>query len=372
MLETIREFAEERLDVSPEAPHVRSRHAAYFLEMAQRAVPNLFGADQGRWLGILAEEHDNFRAALAWAEEAGDAELALRLSASLWRFWQMRGHLREAAQRLKDVLALPGAEAHPEARAEALEGAGGVTYWMGDWEPAEGYYRECLDLRRGLGDPKGIADAAYNLSFMYTVPPEPLRDVSRARPLLNEALDGYRKLEDRRGIANVQWALSNTHLVSQDWREAADAAAEALSIFRELDDRFGAAWAAHSVGLNMIPMENLAASREHLRLAMEMFTEAGDMTGIGLVLNDFAILEASEQDFERALRLRAAAEMIERQAGQGLVTNMDTYYTWDPKLWDSDLSSEEEDRLRVEGEAFSTEEAIEYALGGKTAEAEVP
>jgi predicted ATPase len=371
MLETIREFAVERLAESPLAGDVRRRHARHFLDVARRAAPNLFGAEQGHWLGVLSGEHDNFRRALSWAEESGEVELALLLAASLWRFWQMRGHLLEAAQRFKDVLALPGTEKYPEARAEALEGAGGVSYWMGDWDPAEAYYGECLKLRRELGDEKGIADAAYNLSFIYTVPPEPLRDVSRAHPLLKEALDGYRTLEDQRGIANVQWALSNNHLVSREWREAADAAAEALKIFRELDDRFGAAWAAHSVGLNLIPLENLAESREHLRLAMEMFSEAGDLTGIALVLYDFSALAATEKDYERALRLRGAATAAERQAGQGLVTNMDTYYTWDPKLWVSGLPPEEEDRLRAGGEALSAEEAVAYALEGTASQAEV-
>jgi predicted ATPase/class 3 adenylate cyclase len=372
MLETIREFAAERLDESPEAPDVRARHAAYFLELAQKAVPNLFGADQGRWLGLLAEEHDNFRAGLNWAEEAGDAELALRLSASLWRFWQMRGHLREAAERFKDVLALRGADEHPEARAEALEGAGGVSYWMGDWDPAEAYYRECLEIRRGLGDRKGIADAAYNLAFVFTVPPEPRRDVDRSRPFLEEALESYRALDDRRGIANVLWAMSNIHLVSQEWRECADTAGEALHLFDQLGDRFGAAWAAHSVGLALIPLEETADAQRSLERAMGMFSEAGDITGIGLVLNDFGALAAARRDFERAIRLRAAAELIEREAGQALVSNLDSYPLGVPDVSESDLTPGEQARLRAEGEAFSTEEAVSYALGGKSAEAEVP
>jgi tetratricopeptide (TPR) repeat protein len=372
MLETIREFALERLDESPAAGEVRRRHAAYFLELAQRAVPNLFGADQGRWLGILAAEHDNFRAALTWAEEAGEVELVLRLAGSMWRFWQMRGHLREAADRFRGVLALPGSTDHADARAEALEGAGGVSYWMGDWEPAEAYYGECLELRRALGDEKQIADAAYNMAFVYTVPPEPRRDVGRSRPLLQEALDRYRSLDDRRGIANVQWALANIHLVSEEWRECADTAEEALVLFEQLGDRFGAAWAAHTVGLALTPLGERERARISFERAMGMFTEAGDITGIGLVLNDFAALAAAERDFERAIRLRSAAELIERVAGQGLVSNLDSYYSWVPDVSESDIAPEEQARLRAEGEAFSTEEAVAYALGQKSPRAEVP
>lgn len=361
MLETIREFAAERLEESPEADEVRRRHAAYFLDLATRAAPNLFGADQARWLGTLAAEHDNFRAALAWAEEAGETETALRLAASLWRFWQMRGHLREGAERFRSVLSLPTTDVVAEARAYALEGAGGVFYWMGDWEPATEYYRECLELRRRIGEPKGIADAAYNLSFLYTVPPDPLRDVRQARPLLQEALGAYREMSDKRGIANVQWAVSNNHLVSDEWKEAAATAAEALALFDELGDRFGAAWAAHSVGLNSIPLGDLVEARHHLRRAMTIFSEAGDLTGIGLVLYDFAALAATEKEFERAIRLRAAADAVERKAGQALVSNMEAY-AWVPDLSDSDLTAEQEVTIRHEGEALSVEEAVALAM----------
>jgi predicted ATPase/class 3 adenylate cyclase len=361
MLETIREFAAERLEETTDAEDIRRRHAHYFLDLAQRAAPQLFGAEQAQWLSALAAEHDNFRAALSWAEGRGEVELAWRLAASLWRFWQMRGHLREGAERFRSVLSLPVEGADQEARADALEGAGGVVYWMGDWESAETYYAECLEIRRRIGDPKGIADAAYNLSFLYTVPPEPLRDVMRARPLLQEALGSYRTLEDRRGIANVQWAISNNHLVSGEWREAAAAAAEALQLFDELGDRFGAAWAAHSVGLNLIPLGDLAASRLHLRRAMGMFSEAGDLTGIGLVLYDFAALAATEKEFERAIRLRAAAAAIERQAGQGLVTNMENY-AWVPDVSDSGLTAEQEAAIRREGEGLSVDQAVAHAM----------
>ncbi|MGH2709938.1 MAG: ATP-binding protein [Actinomycetota bacterium] len=363
MLETIREFASERLEESGAASDVRARHARSFLDLAERAAPNLFGAEQGRWLGILSAESDNFRSALAWAEASGEEQMVLQLAASLWRFWQMHGHLREAAERFRSILALPGSAKHPEPLAAALEGAGGVAYWMGDWDRAEQYYGDCLKLRRELGDERRIADAAYNMAFVYTVPPEPRRDVARSRPLLQEALDSYRNLGDHRGIANVLWALSNIHLVSEEWRECAVTAAEALELFNEMGDRFGAAWAAHSVGLALTALGDKEDARGSFARAMGMFTEAGDVTGIGLVLNDFAALAATEGDFRRAIKLRAAAELVEREAGQALVSNLDSYYSWVPDVSEGDIPADEQDRIRAEGEALSTEEAVAYALG---------
>jgi tetratricopeptide (TPR) repeat protein len=189
---------------------------------------------------------------------------------------------------------------------------------------------------------------------------------------LEEALEQYRALEDRRGIANVQWAFSNIHIVSNEWRATADTALEAFELFEELGDRFGAGWAAHSVGLALTPLGELAEARRYLDRAMRSFSEAGDLTGIGLVLNDFAALAATEKDLERAIRLRAASWAIEQEAGQALVSNMESYYSWAPDPTQSGLTSEQEARLNEEGKAMSVEEAVAYALEGKTSQAEVP
>ena len=103
MLETIREYAAERLEESGEVEELRRRHAAYFLGLAEEAEPNLRGSP-GDWLDRLEREHDNFRAALDRLEASGAGETALRLAAALWRFWYLKGHLAEGRQRLEGVL----------------------------------------------------------------------------------------------------------------------------------------------------------------------------------------------------------------------------------------------------------------------------
>ncbi len=120
MLMTIHEYAMEMLAGLPEAAAVRRRHAEHFLAIAEDAAPELFGPKQADLLDSLEHEHDNFRAALAWAMDAGEPSLALRLGAALWRFWQMRGHLREAAERLEALVADARAADHPAALTSAL------------------------------------------------------------------------------------------------------------------------------------------------------------------------------------------------------------------------------------------------------------
>src|SRR5690606_32187031 len=122
-----------------------------------------------RHLDRLEEEHDNLRAAIAWAVEAGEAETALRLASRLWRFWQRRGHLAEASGRIAAALGVPGSDAHAALRADALSAAAGIAYWRADAERARQWYREEIDARRALGDRAGEADALYGISFTWAI-----------------------------------------------------------------------------------------------------------------------------------------------------------------------------------------------------------
>ena len=358
MLETIREFADERLSESPDADEVRGRHAAYYLAMAEGSVPDLFGPKQADLLDALAREHDNLRAALASA----DAATALRLGASLWRFWQMRGHLREASERLQAVVSQPGAPDHPAELADALEAAGGVAYWMGEFDRAKAAYARCLEIRRTLGDRPGVAEATYNLSFAFAVPSPPARDLVRARELLEEALVLYRELDDRRGMAKVLWGLSTGDITEQRWEPALEHGREARTLFRELDDRFGTGWAQHSIGLAAAFLGDVAEARDALEDGLRIFAGAGDVTGIGILLADLSVAEGLRGSHRTATRLRGAALALEERSGQALVSQIASYVPGLDEIVRGDLPPEEFEQLLQEGAAMDTDAAVEFAL----------
>jgi predicted ATPase len=129
MLETIREFGQERLAEDGDLEQVRRRHAEHFLDPALAAEPHLTGADQGEWLDRCDLEQANLRAALRWAADAGQADRAQEAAGALWRFWQQRGHLTEGRRRLEELLALPLGREPTPARAKALAGAGSRRVW---------------------------------------------------------------------------------------------------------------------------------------------------------------------------------------------------------------------------------------------------
>src|SRR4029453_8628834 len=125
MLETIREFAQERLEASGDLEPGRRRPAQHFLDLAEEAEPHLTAPDPGEWLDRCDTEHANIRAALRWAIDRGDAGPAQAAAGALWRFWQQRGHLAEGRRWLTEILAMPSGQAPTAERAKALTAAGG-------------------------------------------------------------------------------------------------------------------------------------------------------------------------------------------------------------------------------------------------------
>jgi predicted ATPase/class 3 adenylate cyclase len=357
MLETIREFAAERLAASADVDEIAHRHAAFFLDLAERAEPELTGADQIRWLNTLEREHDNLRAAIGWAADH-DLNVALRLGGSLWRFWQFRGHLREARERLEGLLERPG-QGDPEARARALEAAGGVAYWMGDFATAQRRYQECLEIREQLGDERWIAEAKYNLSFALGIAQKPLQDVDRATKLLEETVSVFEELGDRGGIAKSRWGLATMAYAGERWDVVAELAASSAELFRQTDDRFGLGWALHLQALALAVLGRPAEAAPPLREALEMFLQADDRSALALLVGDMAILAGSRGELEQAIRLSGAAAAIEEEIGTGLLHSDASAAKRLRDLRDL-LPPPESDRVFAEGRAMSVEKALVY------------
>ncbi|MBA3329545.1 MAG: tetratricopeptide repeat protein, partial [Actinobacteria bacterium] len=163
MLETVREYALERLDADTEAAQVRDRHARAFVALAEQAESELVGPEQALWHERLEQEHGNMRAALGWLQESDQVELELRLAAALGRFWYVRGHLSEGRRRLEDALGHAGGAAVPELRAKALRTASAIAVIQGDYASARALAEQGLELYRLLGDRLGSVRSLSNL-----------------------------------------------------------------------------------------------------------------------------------------------------------------------------------------------------------------
>jgi tetratricopeptide (TPR) repeat protein len=164
MLETIREFARERLDDSGEADSVKRRHAEHVLALSERAEPALTSPEQGSWLARLSEENANIRAALEWSR-VHDLELGLRVAGALVRFWSARGLMAEGRQWLEGALAEAEGVA-PAVRAKAVFATGYAALGLGDFVGAEQHFERCLALARDLGDERLEGAALAQLGWL--------------------------------------------------------------------------------------------------------------------------------------------------------------------------------------------------------------
>ncbi|HEY8860877.1 MAG TPA: adenylate/guanylate cyclase domain-containing protein [Candidatus Limnocylindria bacterium] len=362
MLVTIREYALERLAERGEATDLRTRHLAAYQVLAERARPELQGKDQKRWLDAVDLEHDNLRAALEFAISDGHADEAARLVSALWRFWQSRGYLREGRSWAERAVAVPGAT--PELRLRALEALGGLVYWMGDLAMLT-HYGAALDLAREIGDPKEIALAAYNLSFAYTIP---TNDMVRGRVLLEEALALFRELGDGAGIGRASFALSNVVSGGQghtreDLLFARRTVDEALQQHRKLSNQFDLAWDLHMAGLVDLKLGDLESARREWAEAVGLFSTAGDISGMVLMLSDFSELAKAAGDLERHDVLVGAWAALARKTGIGLTA---IFGQTEDRAQPETIPNERQPAVQ-RGLAMKLEDAVAYALATQPA-----
>jgi predicted ATPase len=311
MLETIREFGQERLAEDGDLEQVRRRHAEHFLDLALAAEPHLTGADQGEWLDRCDLEQANLRAALRWAADAGQADRAQEAAGALWRFWQQRGHLTEGRRRLEELLALPSGREPTPARAKALAGAGGIAWWQEDIAAARRFYEEALAIERRLGDPARTADALYNQAFVVAAE----GDFEGAFRLFEESLELFRRAGDEAGAARADWMMAIRDLVAGRWDGPVAKAEEAVDTWRRTGERFrlgdGLVWLAVVYARAGRPADAQAAMAE----ARALFDDADSPLGMLSVLLGLSYLARWEERYQDAVRLAGAADALRDQVG---------------------------------------------------------
>src|SRR5215217_2208737 len=229
MLETIHEYARERLEQSGEAEEMRRLHAEYFLALAERGESELRGEEEVKWLERLEAEHDNMREALSWALAGEEAGLGLRLAGALWRFWWIRGYYHEGRRWLEEALAKDARAS--AARAKALEAVGWLADDQGDIDRAVAAAEEGLSLSAGAE----IIDAT---PFLRTLGSAAYvrGDHERAAQLYDESLALSREAKDERGVASSLLQLGNVTSERGDYKGAKGFYEEGLALSRKLDD----------------------------------------------------------------------------------------------------------------------------------------
>ena len=311
MLETIRELAVERLEESGERPEMVAAHTRYFLGLAEEAHEELTGPEQACWLDALGADHGNLRSALETAVETGDTPSALRLGAALWRFWLVRGHLREGRAWMERLAALPDASGHPALLARVLHGLGTLANNLGDNETSLEKLEASLALYRQLGDEAGLAVQLNNLAWVAAE----VSELDRSRELSEEALRLHRERGDRRGEA---LALNNLGWVANyraEYGEARSLFARSLALRRELGDARGTAFALSNLAWAEERVGRFDDAAEKLREAEELLGEVDDRMLPGQRLNILGLLALDRGEHEEAVEVLGRAIASWRESG---------------------------------------------------------
>ena len=299
MLETIREYAREKLEASGEEAATKRAHAAYCLVLAEETATAESGAEGAEVRERIALEHDNFRAGLEWLTESGDADWGLRLGAALFRFWESREYLAEGRDRLGKLLRMPAAAAPTKARARALFAAGVLASEQGEIAAADALLMESLVIGRRLGDEQGVA-VSLNARAVLA---RDRGDVALALSLFQESLGLWRQLGELKAIARALSNLASVLKLQREYELARSLCGECGAIFEGLGDRTGVAWSLNNQGDVAREQGDSAAAQALYEQGLTIFRELGDRWGIAGTLADLGNLAREQKHCSAALPL---------------------------------------------------------------------
>ncbi len=304
MLETILEYAGERLRTDFDADAAERRQAEFYVAFAEAAEPHLTRMEQAAWLDRCEVERPNLRRAIDWAIGSGEADLGLRMAAALWRFWHQRGPLWEGRKSLDQVLSLPGSSR--ETRARALSAAGGLAWWDGDFVATRRHFEDGFALGTADEETTDRAKALYDLgvALVWSGIQGNLKDVDRAEDVLRQSLTLAERLDDRRGSARAYRALGLARgIARKDPRGAIPLFEQSVALFETLGERW-------ELNESLIGLANghrfsgdKARGREYYLRGLDLMAAAGNRPAMAWLLFLVAAVEGEMGRQERVARL---------------------------------------------------------------------
>src|SRR5215203_3553697 len=349
MLETVHEYAREKLQKSGEEQELKRAHAQYFLALAEEGESEVRGPEAAKWRERLEAEHDNMREALSLSLGQEEVELGLRLAGALWRFWWLRSHYSEGRRWLENALAVEG-RGSPSARALALAGIGEIASHQGDLDQAQEACKEGLELlaheasqakiylllslgkvarmredytwatqvneesvalSREMRDAWGLASSLLSSAIVTQIQ----GDSERATELYEESMDLFREWGDKQGLAFCSLNLGLVAITQGDLVRAAKLTEEALALFRELGSRGDVSICLNNLGWTAFLRNDLGKAVDLYKQSLALAWETGMYTVVLDDLVGFACLAGAQGDAVRAAQLSGAAEALHEATG---------------------------------------------------------
>ena len=362
MLQLVRDYALEQLEASGEGDELRRRHLEHFVALAEEAEPGLAGAEQAGWLARIEDEHDNVRAALTYALESGETELALRLVVGVRRFWQIHGYLAEGRQSLRSALtATEGTRS--ELRADALNMLGILAGEQGDFDAAQVEFTAAAEEARVVGATRALSSALVNLGNLAFFRGE----LGAARNLYRESIEHFEALGDLRRQALARQNIGLLSLTADDPAEAVTWLTAARDQAREVGDEREVGGATRCLAAAMVELGNFAEATHLLAESLAIARELGDTHGIAVCLETFAGLSATTGEATRAATLFGASDAARASIGARRQPDDEILYErWLGRTLAA-LETSTYSKLYEDGRALTLHAACELALAPATA-----
>jgi len=362
MLEIVREYALERLSGSGDGDETRRRHLEHFVSLAEEAEPKLADRDQIAWFARLEDEHDNLRAALAFALDSDDPSSALRLAVGVRGFWQIHGYLVEGRQALESALAATP-DVPSELRAKALNLSGILAGEQGEFDTARLRFRAALEDAHVVGSTHVISSALVNLGNLAFFG----GDLDAARDLFKESIEYFASLDDIRGQALAKENVGLMALTADDVPEAVTWLTAALELAREVGDDREIGAASRSLAAAMIELGDSAQATSLLAESLALARELGEPHGIAVCLDTFAGLAATAREVDRAATLFGASDAARASIGaQRQPDHQILYDRWLARTL-AHLDTDTYSSHYEDGRSLTLDEACSLALGRDSA-----
>jgi tetratricopeptide (TPR) repeat protein len=355
LLETVQQYAHERLMTAGDFAATRSRHCGFFVLLAEQGAKHISTSPDLSWHRKLALELGNFREALAWSRD-NLPESNARLSSALTEFWYWRGLIHEAETWISSALQVYTAP--DELRARTLLCGAQIAYWRNDSSSHDVRGMASLDLYRDLGDRSGIAAATERVAHSY----EWAGDVDTSRQYFETALGLAVELDDVDRQAHVARQLGRICLKTGHYREAKDYLRQSVTGHESRGDFTATAWSLGYLGLTAIETGDFRAAHTILERALRLGLDHQSGIPVATSLLYLAVLASAESDHSRALRLAGAAHSL--AAAAGVVPYRLTRPIIDRWIEISrrDVGPSLAAAYWTEGEAMTQESAVAYAL----------
>ncbi|MET0773397.1 MAG: AAA family ATPase, partial [Candidatus Limnocylindrales bacterium] len=312
MLRTIGSFALERLAAMGDETEARRRHAQAFIDLLTLALPHLNTSRHASWIDRVAPDEGNLRAAARWTIDAGEGELAIGLTAVLWRFWHALGLVAEGRTLAERALAMPDAPRTGVTRAWAQAAAGSLAYWQAEPTVARAHYERQLALAEEAADEVAVADAWFNLSHVLFIDGEP---EASQREFVDQVAARYRDLGDEWGLARAEWSTAVVAMSKGEVGEAYERLTADRVRFERLDDRQYLAMTNASLGWAAFVQGDMPSA---IRYSVAALVETHAMRDLGttaISLHVGVLMASMLGKAEEAARLSGAFEGLCRRYG---------------------------------------------------------